>query len=172
MNKLTLIAIVAVFSSFFLASCEKEDETALNTDRSRYTSNYDFFLTGSQVVPANASTASGRIEGTYDRRTKTYTYKLTWAGLSGTIPANGIQIHGPADRGFTAPTLSALATYPGGVVQQIVGNATATSGTFSGTLFVDNVVVKEADLLNGKFYIDIKTAAFPNGEIRGQIIFF
>ena len=46
-----------------------------------------------------------------------------------------------------------------------------TCGTYTGTLLADGVVVKEDDLLNGVYYINIHTAAYPNGEIRGQIRF-
>jgi hypothetical protein len=36
---------------------------------------------------------------------------------------------------------------------------------------VDGVAVREEDLLNGMYYINIHTATYPGGEIRGQIVF-
>jgi CHRD domain len=166
--KLKLIAALFI-SCFFLASCDKEDDTHQNPDRTYFISNYDFFLTAAQVVPATTSTANGRIEGTYDRKSKFYNYKITWSGLSSAVTA--IHIHGVADRGFVALPLAPVAAYPNGIVSNITGFSTATSGTYSGSLFIDKTVIKEADLLNGKFYVDIHTTNFPNGEIRGQILF-
>ncbi|MEK7224254.1 MAG: CHRD domain-containing protein [Bacteroidota bacterium] len=32
-------------------------------------------------------------------------------------------------------------------------------------------MIKELDLLNGNYYINIHTAAYPGGEIRAQIEF-
>ena len=168
MNKLKLIALAAI-SSLVIASCDKKDDTIQTPDTSRFISNQDFFLTGAQQIPANNSAGQGKIEGTFDKRTKVYTYKITWSGLSGAPTA--IHIHGVADRGFTAVFVPPLAAYPNGIVQDITGFTKSSSGSLSGTLYVDGVVVKQSDLLNGKFYVDIHTASFPNGEVRGQIIF-
>ena len=164
MNKLKLIALAGIFS-FALVSCEKEVDLVSNNDLQ----NYDFALTGSQVVPASSSTAGGTIKGTYDRSEKTYTYTLQWNGLSGNPTA--IHFHGVADRGYAAIPIAPLAAYPNGIVQTFYGFKTSPSGTYNGTLYVDGSVIKEHDLLAGKFYVDIHTAAFPGGEIRGQIIF-
>src|SRR5207248_8733536 len=94
----------------------------------------------------------------------TLSYTLTWSGLSGppfnvnTTTAPAIAVFGPADPGFLSPSapLQVVTT----------GFTAATSGTYKGTLYVDNVVVKETDLLNNKFYITIRTAAFPAGQLR------
>ena len=168
MNKLKLIAFGFLSFSLLLTACESDNDTLLQPDRSRYISNYDFFLTAAQQIPSNTSTASGRIEGTYDRKTKTYTYKLTWAGLGSAV--TGIHIHGIADRGFIAlpPPLGPFAN---GIVQSFSGYSTATSGTYNGSLYVDGTVVRETDLLAGKFYVDIHTANRTGGEIRAQILF-
>ena len=64
MNKLKLIAFGFLAFSLLLTACESDNDTLLQPDRSRYISNYDFFLTGAQQIPSNTSTASGRIEGT------------------------------------------------------------------------------------------------------------
>jgi len=165
MNRLKLLTLSALLSICIFSSCNKDDDTNLTPDRSRYISNYDFFLTGAQQLPPNASTASGRIEGTYDKRTKVYTYKITWSGLSSAV--TGIHIHGLADKGYVAFP----GTYPNGIAASAFSNSTATSGSYSSTLFVDGTVINESNFLAGKFYVDIHTVNFPGGEIRGQILF-
>jgi hypothetical protein len=168
MKKLQLIACIAVLS-LCLSSCEEDN---LNfTDSNRYVTNFDNNMTGAQQIPANTSTATGKIEGTYDRKTKLFSYTITWANLSSNIVSNGIHIHGIADRGYSAIPVAPLAAYPNGIVQVVPTSTTVKTGSFSSTLYVDGVAVKEADLLSSKFYVDIHTVNFPNGEIRGQIMF-
>ena len=162
MNKLKLIALSCVLS-FALISCEEEETLQNSVD------NTDFALTGAQAIPASNSTAGGTIKGTYNKKEKTFTYTLAWNGLSGNITA--AHIHGVADRGFVAIPVAPLAAYANGIVQTITGFTNGPSGSFTGNLYVDGTVVKEHDLLAGKFYVDIHTAAFPGGEIRGQILF-
>ncbi|MGZ8543752.1 MAG: CHRD domain-containing protein [Flavisolibacter sp.] len=163
MNKLKLFALASIFS-FSLISCERENR---NDDDS--IDNYDIVLSGAQVVPASSSAAQGSIQGTYNPKTKTFNYQVRWSGLSGNI--SSMHIHGIADKGFIAIPVAPLSAYPNGIVQTITGYSSGTTGLFTGSLFVDGTVVKLHDLLAGKFYIDIHTAAHPNGEIRGQIMF-
>ncbi len=163
MNKLKLIALAGIFS-FTLLSCEKD-----NRNDNDSIDNYDIVLSGSQVVPASSSSAQGSIQGTYNPETKTFNYQVRWSGLSGNITA--MHIHGVADKGFVAIPVAPLAAYPNGIVQNITGYSSGTTGLFIGSLYVDGTVVRTQDLLAGKFYIDIHTAAHPAGEIRGQIMF-
>lgn len=162
MNKLKLIALAFLFS-FTLLSCEKEE------DSNNELVNYDFALTANQVVPVPSnSTAGGTIKGTYNRKTKIYSYTLEWNGLSSNIAA--IHIHGVADRGFMAIPIAPLAAYPNSIVQTVTGYPNQASGSVEVNLYVDGTVIKEHDLLAGKFYVDIHTVNFPAGEIRGQIL--
>ena len=180
MNKLKLTAgyalIIGIFSTL-LISCEKPVKRDADIVKKS-----DIPMNGSQVVPPNGSTAKGTIAITYNRGTRVLDYKITYEGLSGP-PAGGnssfpgvafpaIGIYGTADPTYMAIPYPPLAVYPGGVIQSVTSGFTnATSGSYSGSLFVDNVAVKETDLLNNKFYIQVRTAAFPNGQIRGQIDF-
>jgi len=170
MNKLRLIAFASVL--FFLSSCEPDNELEWFPGTSRYSSNIDFNLTGGKVVPASSSTATGTIQGTYDRKTKTFTYTIAWQNLSSNIASNGIHIHGIADPGANAIPAGPIASYPGGIVQTVQGVVTTQrTGSITSSLFFDGVAVREQDLMNNKMYIDIHTVNFPNGEIRAQIIF-
>lgn len=152
------IAFAMIAGAFFLASCEKdyrEDATATHIISGST-------LNGANVVPANASAATGTVTGSYDSKTKVFTYKVTWSGLSAAV--TGIHIHGPASAGTVSPTPT----------QSAAGFSTATSGSYSGTLLADGNIVRQSDLLAGQYYIDIHTSQSPystTGEIRGQLTF-
>jgi hypothetical protein len=155
--KTTALASFLFASLLVISSCEKEAETKKVNIYSRT----GILLTGAQNVPASASTASGSMDVTYDRGNKLLSYKITWSGLTGA--PNGMSVYGLAPVGY-------LATSPG-IVQVISTTGLTASSTYSGTLFIDGVYIKEQDLLNALYYIGIRTAANPNGEIRGQIKF-
>jgi hypothetical protein len=149
MNKLKLTAFV-FFTAVILSSCAKDRDTTI--------SNNNINLTSSQVVPAATSSATGRAEISLNFKTNLFNYKITWNGLSSAVTS--IHIHGIADVG-----------QPAAIVQNITGFSTATSGSYSGSLPVDNVVVKEDVLISGRYYVDIHTVNNPQGEIRGQLTF-
>jgi hypothetical protein len=170
MNKFKLTAFAAFIISILslvVVSCEKP----LDIDENVFTK-YGIPMNGSQVVPANSSTATGTLDVLYVRGEHTLSYTINWSGLSGP-PANittppqlagpAIGVYGPADPFFMSP-VAPLQTVTSGFTA-------ATSGTYKGSLFVDNVLVKEVDLLNNKFYIMIKTAAYPAGQLRAQVDF-
>lgn len=175
MTKLKLAAIV-LFIAFFSA-CEKSNDK----DENLFTKT-GIPMNGSQVVPANASAATGTLNISYNRGTHILDYTITWSGLSG-APAGGttsfpgvsfpaIGVYGLADATYMANPYPGLSNFPAGVASAVTsGFQAAATGTYTGSIYVDGVVVKEADILNNKFYIQIRTAAFPNGQIRGQVDF-
>ena len=57
-------------------------------------------LKGSNEVPPNTSTGSGKAEAAFDTQTKVLTYTVTYADLSG--PAMGAHFHGPSEAGKNA----------------------------------------------------------------------
>ena len=108
-------------------------------------------LDGKSEVPANTSAATGTADIDYDAATKKLTWKLTYSGLSG--PATAAHFHGPAEPGKNAG------------VKVPIANATASPSEGSATLTDEQA----ADLLAGKYYVNVHTAANPGGEIRGQV---
>lgn len=108
-------------------------------------------LKGSNEVPPNSSTGSGKAEASYDTETKTLTYVVTYAGLTG--PVLGAHFHGPGEAGKNAGIALPFKT----VESPIQGSATLTEA-------------QAADLLAGKWYANIHTAANPGGELRGQMM--
>lgn len=155
LTALTSLAFALLFST---SSCEKNAEKKKQTD---YQKN-DIPMTGAKVVPTSASTALGNLSVFYTKETRTLNYTFKWSGLSGN-PTTGIGVYGPAPTGYAVP--------PTTPVQTISTTGLLSTGTFSGTLQVDGFIIKEQDLLNGYYYIMLRTAAYPAGEIRAQIVF-
>ncbi|MCW3108496.1 MAG: domain containing protein [Segetibacter sp.] len=115
-------------------------------------------LTGTQEVPAVSTSGSGTLDVSYDKSTKTLRYSATWSGMTDSVTM--MHFHGPAAKGANA-----------GVVFPIHEFTPGTSGTATGTVTLDEVKTKEADLLGGKWYYNIHTKTHPAGEIRGQVEF-
>lgn len=107
-------------------------------------------LSGAMEVPANTSTASGRGEFVVDTASDTLSFDLSFSGLTGMETAT--HIHGPAAAGATA---GALFTLPTGTPK-------------IGVWHYDPAL--EADILEGRTYVNVHSTMFPAGEIRGQIL--
>jgi hypothetical protein len=108
-------------------------------------------LDGASEVPATTSTGKGTADIDYDAATKKMSWKLTYSGLTG--PATAAHFHGPADTGKNAGVAVAI---PNPASSPVEGSATLTDA-------------QAADLLAGKYYVNIHTAANAGGEIRGQV---
>lgn len=108
-------------------------------------------LKGSNEVPPNTSSGSGKAEAAFDTDTKVLTYTVTYANLTG--PALGAHFHGPSEAGKNA----GIALPFKSAQSPIQGTATLTE-------------TQAADLLAGKWYANIHTAANPGGELRGQMM--
>lgn len=109
-------------------------------------------LDGKSSVPPNTSAAKGAADIDYDPASKKLSWKVTYSGLSG--PATAAHFHGPAEAGKNAGVAVAIP------------NATASPAEGSATL----TDAQAADLVAGKYYVNIHTAANPGGEIRGQVM--
>jgi hypothetical protein len=108
-------------------------------------------LDGKAEVPPNSSAGKGTADIDYDAASKKLSWKVTYSGLSG--PATAAHFHGPAEAGKNAGVAVAIP------------NATASPAEGSATL----TDAQAADLMAGKYYVNIHTAANPGGEIRGQV---
>lgn len=108
-------------------------------------------MTGASAVPATPSLGSGHIDMMFNRETSVLRWKTTWGGLQGAI--TGVQFHGPAPVGQTAP---AVMIWPGPFGATYEGRATLNAQHAS-------------ELLQGLWYVNVQTSAYPQGEIRGQL---
>ena len=109
-------------------------------------------LDGKAEVPPNTSSATGTADLDYDAGSKKLSWTVTYSGLSG--PATAAHFHGPAEAGKNAGVAVPI---PNAASSPVKGEATLTDA-------------QAADLLGGKYYINIHTAANPGGEIRGQVM--
>lgn len=112
---------------------------------------YEATLTGAQEVPPVSTSAAGAAEVSFNRNTNLLAWKVTYAGLT-SAPTGG-HIHGPAAPGQNA---GVLVPFTNVAAQPIVGQATLTPQ-------------QAGDLAAGRWYVNIHSANFPNGEIRGQL---
>ena len=108
-------------------------------------------LSGASEVPPTASTGTGTFDATLDKGSKTLSWTLTYSGLTG--PATAAHVHGPA--------------MPGNNAAVVVPFGSASSGS-TGTATLTDAQI--ADLMAGKWYANVHTAANPGGEIRGQVM--
>lgn len=106
-------------------------------------------LRGGQEVPPVATSAFGSARFVIDTDAKTVTYHISFTGLSSAETA--AHIHGPAGPGVNAGVKHNLAT----------GNPKVGVWNYDPS--------DEEDLLAGRMYVNIHSASFPGGEIRGQI---
>jgi hypothetical protein len=108
-------------------------------------------LASSAEVPPNDSAATGSVTATYDTASKKLTWQGTYSGLSG--PATAGHFHGPADPGKNASVAIPIAD--------------AKNPSFQGS--ADLTDAQAADLMAGKWYVNIHSDAHKGGEIRGQL---
>lgn len=129
-----------VAASVFAAGCAHEAKEAKMPA-------YSATLAASPGV-TTSGTGSGVF--TFDPATKALNYTIQYSGLSGAAMA--AHIHGPADPGANAGVVVPFAS----AASPITGTATLTDA-------------QVAELVAGKYYVNIHTAANKGGEIRGQI---
>jgi hypothetical protein len=111
--------------------------------------NFKATLDGKSEVPPTMSKATGQATFTYDTTKKELTWNITYSGLSG--PATGAHIHGPAEPGKNAGVV-----VPMSAASPIKGSKVLTDA-------------QAKDLMAGKYYVNVHTAANKDGEIRGNI---
>lgn len=107
-------------------------------------------LSGAEEVPATKSSGKGELTATYDPASKKLSWKGSYSGLSG--PATAAHFHS-AEKGKN-----------GGVAVPI---APATSPMEGSATLTDQ---QAADLMSGRWYVNVHTEANKAGEIRGQMM--
>jgi CHRD domain len=168
MNASTKIAVL----SAFLASAISANAAIINLDLLGKAGSG--LIAGNETVTIVGTPGSGGEVGdgiTFDNVSLQLTINIAWGSTNGFLNLSGTatdgHIHGPTASGGsasfnqTASPLFFLNTLP-------VWNTSASNGGSSGTFQLN--AGQAADLLAGKFYINIHTGSNPNGEIRGNIV--
>ena len=107
-------------------------------------------LKAASEVPPTDSKGTGSVTATYDTASKKLSWKGSISGLSG--PATAAHFH------------SGEVGKNGGVAVPIAG---ADKGAFEGSATLTDAQAEE--LMAGKWYVNVHTAANKGGEIRGQV---
>lgn len=141
----------AVLSLFIFGSCTTDKLTD-----EIYTVN-NLPIDGLQENPQRLTSGNGTMDFVYNRDTRLLSYTIRWNSLTG--PVVQAHIHGTAQKGVNA-----------GVLQDWTASISKTiAGTYTGSVLIDGVVFKEEELFLGRYYVNIHTALYTGGEIRGQI---
>ncbi len=151
MRGLKFLLSLAVVGTFFFSSCtnDKLGDQIMSAN--------NLPIDGLQEVPQRLTAGNGTMDFVYNKEARTLSYTIRWNSLTG--PVVQAHIHGTAPRGVNA-----------GILQDWTSSIPkAVSGTYTGSVLIDGVVFREEDLLLGRYYVNIHTAVYPGGEIRGQI---
>ncbi|HMN21428.1 MAG TPA: CHRD domain-containing protein [Ottowia sp.] len=109
-------------------------------------------LRGRDAVPASPSAGQGQLVAVLNRNTGLLRWKLSFSGLSG--PVQGAAFHSPGMSGELAPVVLRMGRT---VLSPSEGRAVLTPR-------------QRADLLAGQWYVNLPTARYPDGELRGQLV--
>lgn len=140
----TKLSALFVATSIFFASCKKEE--AIPQVFETFT---NVNANSSQEVPTNTSSATSTSTLKYEKNSNVLTYTINYTGLTPTA----MHFH----KGVIGTS---------GAVQ-IEVKAPYTSG-MTGTLTLTDA--QETDLLAGLWYLNIHSATYAGGEIRGQVV--
>ncbi|MEO6320642.1 MAG: CHRD domain-containing protein [Polaromonas sp.] len=108
-------------------------------------------LRGANEVPTNASPGTGSVDAVLNKDSNLLRWKVSYSGLTG--PATAAHFHGPANVGANA---GVALGWPAPIKSPMEGSATLTPA-------------QAAELMAGRWYANIHTAAHPGGEVRGQM---
>lgn len=114
---------------------------------------YNFTLSGLNEVPPNASPGTGDCTVVVDDVLRTLQVDCTYSGLDGASTAAHVYVGQPGQSGVVLQTLS---------------HSAATSGVAS--VSTTMLPGQLSQIIGGSTFIRIHSAAFPTGEIRGQIV--
>jgi hypothetical protein len=131
---------VAIIFSTAFASPALAEKTVFTAD-----------LKGPSEVPPTDSAGTGKAEVTYDDAGKMFSWSIMYSGLSG--KATAAHFHGPAKEGENAGPMVPLTQLD----SPMKGSATLTED-------------QAKALTGGKMYVNVHTAKYPDGEIRGQVL--
>ena len=147
--------IAAIVVSATAVACGSDSDNSITPKPPTFVAT----MNGAGENPPKAVAATGT--ATIVKNGATYTYTITYTGMSGAL--TGAHIHGPAGAGVNANVI---------VPFDVTG--AGTSGTLTGTFTGTNNVNISPDSLDklmtsGNAYVNLHTALNGGGEIRGPL---
>ncbi len=109
-------------------------------------------LRSANEVPPVATSGGGSVDAAFNKDTMQLRWKVSYNGLTGNATAG--HFHGPSAVGANAGVALGWANP---ITSGMEGSATLTAS-------------QAADLMAGRWYANIHTAANPGGELRGQMM--
>jgi hypothetical protein len=146
-----VILCLLFLAGMFLSSCHKDS----NSTPAPIVYKLSGTATGDQEVPAVSTTGTGTLTGSLNNNTNALHYSVSWSNLSGTATAS--HFHGPATAGVNSGVVIPFKIVNSGNSGTAVGDTTLTDA-------------QKADLVAGKWYWNVHTAAHGGGEIRAQVV--
>jgi hypothetical protein len=140
-----LFIAVLLLTGLEFGSCKKDTSSTTPANVTFLAS-----LDGVSETPSTGSTATG---------TATFTFNPTTYELSGTVSYTGLVA--------TAAHIHTGAIGAAGPVTIDLGSNLTSPISLSATVLTAQ---EQNDLLSGLFYVNVHSAAFPGGEIRGQLV--
>jgi hypothetical protein len=136
------VFLLALIPLALASGCKKDEQTTPAPMQLSGT------LSGSAQVPAVQTSATGIVTGTYDKSSTMLSYSVTYTGLT----PNGGHFH------YGAP----------GKTGNVVIPFTSLASPITGAVKLSPA---QADsLLAGRMYVNLHTAAKPDGEIRANVV--
>jgi len=134
----------ALFAIAMVGGCADDFSDASKTQ-------FTATLAAANEVPPVTAEGEGTGQFALDKTTKVLKWKVKYHDLSG--PATAAHFHGPATINISAGVVLPIAVGP----SPLEGQAKLTDAQI-------------ADLMAGKWYVNIHTAKNKGGEIRGQVV--
>ena len=138
----TLLIASAIAATLGLTACSSTPMVSTTTISAK--------LSSANEVPTNSSAGTGMLDASFNKDSSVLTWTVSYSGMTGPVSAG--HFHGPAVAGVNA---GVVLGFNGSMDSPIKGSATLTAA-------------QAADLLAGKWYVNLHTAANKGGEIRGQ----
>ena len=153
-RKMLLYCLVALSGLAF--ACDKDDDEDELLDNEIVFINIT--LSGGNQVPPVETSGSGTFSATYNRSTKVLSYNFSWTLGNEDDSTIGIHFHGPAPADQNAPIIIPIDFHPTAHAGSVTGETRELTET------------EEEQLLDGRWYLNIHSTTYEDGELRGQLL--
>lgn len=163
-----LMVSLLVSFTLVLSSCDEDDDINLPANEVKFE---NIALTGDAEIsnPPVTTTGSGTLNAVYNQDTKKISYTVNWTLGNENDKTVGMHFHGPASITENAPIVIGIPLSSTGGGGYTGGGTGSNTGTVSGQTRA-LTQAEEEQLLDGKWYLNIHSTTYPNGELRGQVV--